>query len=47
MRFSTWNNRTLHQAGKYENVWREMRRMRIDVMGVDEVRWPGVGELES
>src|SRR5215469_9363577 len=42
-RIATWNVRTLYQIGKLENVEREMNRLRVDMLGLSEVRWPGVG----
>ena len=47
IKIATWNVRTLHQPGKLAGVWREMNRMKIDILGVSEVRWPGVGENQS
>ena len=43
MRLATWNVNTLYQAGKYDNL-KQMIRMRLDVVGVSEVRWTGVGQ---
>jgi len=40
----TWNVRTLYQAGKLELLQRELERMRYDIVGIAEVRWPGSGE---
>ena len=40
---ATWNVRTLYQIGRLENVEREMDRLRVDMLGLSEVRWPGVG----
>ena len=37
--------RTLLQAGKLENLEEEMRRNKVDVMGISEVRWQQSGEL--
>src|SRR5215469_3398590 len=42
-RIATWNVRTLYQIGKLENVEREMNRLRVDIPGLSEVRWPEVG----
>ena len=39
--------RTLLQAGKLENFKEEMRRNKVDVMGISEVRWEQSGELIS
>src|SRR5215469_10620539 len=41
-RIPTWNVRMLYQIGKLENVEREMNRLRVDMLGLSEVRWPGV-----
>ena len=35
------------QAGKLENLKEEMRRNKVDVMGISEVRWKQSGELMS
>ena len=35
----TWNVRTLRTKGKLENVKQEMRRMKINVLGLSEIRW--------
>ena len=47
VKIATWNVRTLLQAGKAECVFREMSRLKIEVLGLSEVRWPGVGEHKS
>ena len=39
----TWNVRTLFQNGKFDNVKQEMTRMRINILGMCEVRWTGAG----
>lgn len=44
IRVATWNVNTLYQLGKYDNLKQEMARMRLDVVGVSEVRWTGVGQ---
>ena len=33
--------------GKLENVKQEMRRLRINILGLSEVRWEDVGDFES
>ena len=43
----TWNVRSLHQAGKLENVLQEMSRMNIDVLGVAETFYDGAGDFEA
>ena len=47
LRIGAWNARTLLQAGKLENLKEEMRRNKVDVMGISEVRWKQSGELMS
>ncbi|XP_022194934.2 craniofacial development protein 2-like [Nilaparvata lugens] len=47
MHIETWNVRTLLQAGKLENAKQKMKRNRLDVMGMCEMRWEGNGELVS
>ena len=41
----TWNVRTLLQAGKLELLQRELDRLRYDVVGLAEVRWPESGQM--
>ena len=36
---ATWNVRTLYQAGKLDNVIQEMKKMKIDILGIAEARW--------
>jgi hypothetical protein len=43
----TWNVRTMGPRGKLENVKREMKRAEINILGMSEVRWKGVGEFTS
>src|SRR6187399_1664962 len=43
----TWNVRTLRTRGKLENVKREMRRNKLNVLGLSEVRWKGAGDQMS
>ena len=45
-KIATWNVRTLSQAGKLANLRQEMERLKISVLGVSEVRWPGSGEVQ-
>ena len=40
----TWNIRSLSQ-GKLEVVKQEMARVNIDILGISELRWTGMGEL--
>ena len=40
----TWNVRTLLQTGKLQLLQKELERMRYDIVGISEVRWPGSGQ---
>ena len=46
-RIATWNVNTLYQAGKFDNLKKEAERMRLDVVGISEVRWTGSGQIGS
>lgn len=41
---ATWNVRTMQQAGKTENIIKEMDRMAINILGISEMRWKNSGE---
>jgi len=47
MMIATWNVRTMHQDGKHENVQQEMKKYKMDILGIAEARWKGVGKTES
>ena len=40
----TWNVRSMNQ-GKLEVVKQEMAKVNIDILGISEVKWTGVGDL--
>ena len=42
----TWNVRSMNQ-GKLEVVKQEMARVNIDILGIRELKWTGMGELNS
>ncbi|XP_068083183.1 craniofacial development protein 2-like, partial [Anabrus simplex] len=42
----TWNVRSMYQ-GKLDIVKREMKRLGIDILGISEVRWIGIGEFAT
>jgi hypothetical protein len=41
MRFGTWNIRSLYRVGTLMTVSRELSRYRLDLVGVQKVRWEG------
>jgi hypothetical protein len=43
MRFRLWNVRSLYRAGSLMTVSRELARYKLDLVGVQEVRWEGGG----
>lgn len=43
----TWNVRTMLQCMKLENLKIQMARMKIDIHGLSELRWPRAGDLWS
>ena len=43
---STWNVRSMNQ-GKLEVVKQEMARVNVDILGISELRWTGMGEFKS
>ena len=40
----TWNIRSLNQ-GKLEVVKQEMARVNVNILGISELRWTGMGNL--
>ena len=42
----TWNVRSTNQ-GKLEVVKRETARVNVDILGISELKWPGMGEFNS
>ena len=42
----TWTVKSLNQ-GKLEVAKQEMARMNIDILGISELRWIGMGEFSS
>ena len=42
----TWNVRSMNQ-GKLELVKLEMARANIDILGISELKWTGMGEFKS
>ena len=42
----TWNVRSMNQ-GKLEVVKQEMARMNVEILGISELKWTGMGEFSS
>ena len=42
----TWNVRSTNQ-GKLEVVKQEMARVNVDILGISELKWTGMGEFNS
>ena len=42
----TWNVRSMNQ-GKLELVKQEMARVNVNILGISELRWTGMGEFNS
>ena len=42
----TWNVRSMNQ-GKLEVVTQEMARVNINILGISELKWTGMGEFNS
>jgi exonuclease III len=43
MRFGTWNVMSLYRVGAIKSVVGELEKYKLDLMGVQEVRWEGEG----
>jgi exonuclease III len=39
VRFGTWNVRSLYRSGSLKTVARELGKYKLDLVGVQEVRW--------
>ena len=42
----SWNVRSMNQ-GKLEVVKQEMARVNVDILGISELKWSGMGEFNS
>ena len=47
MKICTWNVRTLYRAGSLKAAVRELGRYKLDVLGVQEIRWYKRGTLRE
>ena len=42
----TWNVRSMNQ-GRLEVVKQEMARVNVDILGISDIKWTGMGEFNS
>ena len=42
----TWNVRSMNQ-GKFDLVKQEMARVNINILGISELKWTGMGKVNS
>jgi exonuclease III len=47
MRFGTWNVRSLYRSGSLMTVVEELARFKLDLVGVQEVRWDKAGTIRA
>ena len=47
LKIGTWNIRSMLRPGKLANVIQEMRKARLDILGLAEMRWKEGGEFTS
>jgi hypothetical protein len=47
MRFGTWNVRSLYRSGSLMTVARELARYKLELVGVQEVRWDKGGTVRA
>ena len=45
-RIGTWNVKSMNQ-GKLEVIKKEMARVNVDILGIGELKWTGMGEFNS
>ena len=47
LRTGTWNVRTMLRPEKIENIKVEMKKQRLNILGLCEIRWKGQGDIMS
>jgi len=47
MRIGTWNVRSLYRTGSLSAATKELARYKLDLVGVQEVRWDKGGQCKS
>jgi len=45
--FGTWNVRSLYRVGSFTAAARELARYKLDLVGVQEVRWDREGTVRA
>ena len=45
LRVGAWNVRTMYETGKTAQVFKEMERYRLNILGLSEIRWTGSGKF--
>ena len=43
----TWNVRSMNQAGKLEVIRQETASVNVDMLGISELKWTGMGQFNS
>lgn len=46
LKIGTQNLRTMTQTGKIDNAIQKMKMMKIEIMGVGKIMWPGLENME-
>ena len=46
-KIGTWNVRTCAQKGKIDNILKEMKRLKINILGLAEMRWKNQGDISK
>ena len=47
LRIGCWNVRSMNSIGKPEQVCKEMDNYKLDVLGISECRWTGIGKVTT
>ena len=47
VKIGQWNVRTMYETGKCAQVVTEMKRFKLDILGISEMRWNGCGTMTT